>query len=244
MKAAKYAQLLSDATAINTTVNFINNQLTIFNFKCNESCESFNQQLDDFELSLQQLDTPPLTKPQLGTLHTVERDLSKITKSLKQSLEKPYIDFRKSVDKTDKEVHEKMLPSLNNYAEPCEFDLQAVRLLLQEVKPILTSCTQKLDLCIHAILKCQAKIATVDNAIQRLNLPHGLEQTTKEVEKITQDLASINVQLSAQPNGRDQYHKEFLPLRAALRNLKLQAQNLTEEVVVLDQEGIVPRLNM
>ena len=231
MKAAKYAQLLSNATAILTTVNFTNTQLSAFVSTRTALSAELNNKLETMHSSLLLItqSPPPLSKNEFDSLHAIQRELEKISKVLKQDLEKPALDHRKAIEKIEKEINEKILPELNAQSEPCGFDLKFIYKLLEQAKPGLDASKQKLDTCFREIIKSQTKINSVSEQVHALDLPNELEKTSHNIEKITKDLVSLNLQLAAQPSIKEQYHKEFLPLRAALTGLRLQSQALVEE---------------
>ena len=229
MKKEKYAQLLGDSTANRATAEFNNAQLTTFSSNCVTTCKSTTASLDSMQTTLLGLGDGELSKAQADTLHSIQRAVDKSAKLLKQDFEKPALQTRKTLEKITKEIQEKILPAITGYSEQCEFKLDAIKQLIDQAQPILLACKQKLDACFIEIYKCQAKLATLDDIIHKLNLPHDIEQTTKTIEKITKDLASLNLHIATQPMGKERYQKEFLPLRAALSGLSLQTQSLVTE---------------
>lgn len=231
MKQAKYVQLLSDSTSALTTVRFNDMQLSAFVNKCASMCSELNSKLEKINSDLLALKQtpPPLSKQDLEALHELKRSLEKTTKTLKQDIEKPALEYRKAIEKTGKEINEKLLPELSGHGENCGFDLKFIYKNIEQTKPLLETSKQKLDACFREIIKCQSTISAVSELVHSLNLPNELEKTSLNIEKITKDLASLNLQLAIQPNIKEQYSKEFLPLRAALTSLRFQSQALIEE---------------
>jgi hypothetical protein len=249
MKAAKYAQLLSDSTALLTTINFNSSQLNSFANMCSSACAEINSNLTSMNANLLALNANQLapSKQELEQLNSIIKALEQITKKLKQELEKPALDYRKSIEKTEKEINEKILPILAANAQGCVYDLKFIHKLIEQIKPLIEASKQKLNNCFADIIKAQDKLAAVDILAKSLDLPNEIEQTTSHIEKMTKELANLNLHLATQADSKQRYQREFLPLRAALSSLRLQSLALDQEPppeVKQESKDVAPRLKV
>jgi len=221
MKEKQYTKLLIDVTTINTSLNFHQSRIADFESRCNGYCTDVLHNLELLNVSLQQLAATEAPDKLIASLERIKM-------ALKKDIEAPALDYKKIIDKISKELHEKILPQLKAEAGPTAFDLRPIFKSVEQSKPLLTAIVQHLDLCFKVLLGCQEKIASLDEALQILDLPNSIERATKHLEKMTVELGSLEVQLSSSPN-KSQYRTAFLPLSSALAKLRIQGESLVVE---------------
>lgn len=230
MKAEKYAQLFGTATAITTNITYHLAQLNAFSVIVVNISGEICKKLEAIQINLRCFDdvTPPLSKTQQDILHTQQRELAQLSKQLKQDIEDPEKKLRKAIDKIA-EDHTSLAETVAKHLGKCEFDLSKITAILDPVKPQLAESKKKFNTCDQELVKCQAKIATIENMVHRLDLPSDIQHATKQVEKITKELASLQLQFTSQPKILFQYQRELTPLQDALNILKQQTNMLTNE---------------
>lgn len=231
MKESKYIKLLADTQGLNTSIKFHEQQLENFSKKCSNIVTEINNSLDNIGVNLQPLSTLmlPLAVTHLEQVHGAQRIVEQLKKRLHKDYEKPGVQYKKSLEKISKELFGKIESEIKSIATPCAFDLNSIQLIINDSKPTFASCEQHLNSAIATINTAQEKISRLEATMQRLDLPHELQQTTKQVEKISQELARLNLHVTVTPNTLSEYKAEFLPLRNALVNLQKQSISITGE---------------
>lgn len=221
MKEKQYTKLLIDVTTINTSLNFHESRIAEFTTNCSGYCADVLRNLEVLDTALQKL---AATESPDKLITSLER----IKTALKKDIEVPALDYKKKIDKINKDLHEKILPQLKTGTDPSGFDLKPIFKSVEQSKPLLITITQCLDSCFEILLRCQEKIVSLDEALQLLDLPNSIDRATKHLEKMTMELGSLEVQLSSSPN-KSQYRTAFLPLSSALAKLRIQGEALVVE---------------
>lgn len=229
MKETKYIQLLSDATAVQTSVSFHHTQLNQFTLRCRSYNKDLTATIEKLHDTIRPLAAMQLSlsKDQLETIHGAQRVLEQHKKTLQKDYYKIALQYQKIIDKNTKEINEKILRQVNAVVTSCGFDLNKIRNIVDEIKPIIDTCQQNLQRCLLEINKMNIQITTLEAEMERLDLPYELQQTTKQIERISQDLARLHLQVQLAPQSVSEYRKDFLPLHSALHNLRMQADNLS-----------------
>lgn len=229
MNAKQYAQLMGLATKANTNLVILDAQITAFNAKCDAVCFEVKRNFDVMHTSLQAFAAAaaPLAKDQLDTLHGIKKALDKNCKNLHKEAEKPAQKLQQNIASVNKEITTKIIAELDSVHEPCHFDLAAIRTLVANMQVLMANSNKKLDGCFKNINRLQTQGAILKDLLQRLDLPEYIQQTTKQVQQITADLARLDLHLQTTPQQYSQYQSAFLPLRAALLGLGTQSVTFT-----------------
>lgn len=231
MKANKYAKLLSDTIAANSTAKFHETQLIDFSNKTIIYCSDLSGKFDSIHGLIGNYSDNPslLQREQVDSIHKFIKDLEQYTKSLHKDVEKPILQYQKDLDKINKDLVNRILTTINACPQKCEFDLNLIKTTVQNTQAIISSCNTKIDLCLKEILRCQKQSAKLEQILRNLDLPNEIDQATKQVVKINEDLSRLNQQVLLMPNTKDRFQREFLPLINALENLRVQTKILAPE---------------
>lgn len=226
MNQKQFAHLLSTATALCTTLEFQHKQAEEFTSMALAYSAEINNRIATTHINIQAIaaNPPPLSKSDAEILSKLKSSLLKITQDLNKSIEKPLMQHQKEADDAQKKINERLLPEL---LKPCTFSLDPIRNQIVKAQELITKINRAVDRCLPELNKCQNKVAQARTDLQRINLPNEIEDTTKEVVKVTNELVTINQQLLENPAGRTLYQKNFLPLFAALDGLRIQSEVIT-----------------
>lgn len=167
---------------------------------------------------------PPLNKTDIEILAKLKTNLHKISSEIGKDIERPAMQFKKELDHIQVTIRDKISKEL---VKPSTFNLDPLRKSLGKAQDLIQKNSLEIDKLLLELSKCQNKLAQAETQLHRLNLPNEIATTTKELTKVTKDLGGLQSHLALNPNVRELYQSQFLPLYDALEKLRLQSNALT-----------------
>lgn len=236
MNETKYIQLQSNTTALQTKINAYQTQIEGVAVKLASLAISFPVTVSELRKTLDPLSTaaPPLGLAQTEQLHGAQRVLEQHKKNLQKEFQKPLLQYQKILLKSRTECTA-LLHHINAAPKDCKFDLKSLRALLDSNATIITKGELKVLDCSRKLSDLQTLISGLEDHIKRIDLPHELLQTTKQVEKLAESLAGLKMQMIEAPTKCSEYGKDFLFLGRALQTLHDRSTGFSAELDTLAQ---------
>lgn len=193
MKTTKYVKLLTDANTTLTTIDVTDQQLKIFADHAKTVCTDINKALGNITMSKSIFEQ---------TVNPLEKDVKKQAKQFGKSIE--------TVEKNSAKIHK----AIEN-----EQNMEPIKDILENINRKIAECKIKLNASLSHILKCETNVANMAENISILDLPSDIDHATKQVDKITKELANIQLHITNKPERANQYALVMSPLRNAILSL-------------------------
>jgi hypothetical protein len=239
MKQVKLIQLSANATSLETKAKCYKASIDSFHEKFVAFRAALPAKLQTIREALHTLNVnaTPLSKEQLEQLHGLQRIIAQYQSSLQKEFQKPMLEFQKDLDKCITSINKekgKCSVALNTTQDKDESkSLQDILTKLQECLDVNIQAMQVLASCATHNNFVSELLLKMESEIQRLDLPHELQNTIKQVERLTDSLSQMQLQLSTAPQRCIENGRDLLLLCSSLEALRIKSQSLSVDTNTL-----------